>query len=611
MANIQHWLDQIRRAIYGREVRSSIADAIEAINKEQSHLDGAFDQLIINAGNSNAEIVDARVKADGTQFNTLGERLNKNDEDLLNLKNRFDEVDREVIEARTDKDGFDHGRLKTRLDNTDEKLELTTNFLNDIKINVKMFGAKGDGVTDDYDAIMKAVEYCNTNKRTLYFPKGVYLIGNTIDFTGLPLVNNNVDYRYTFMIEGEESGNTIIKAKAGVKNILYYDPADKTRYRKFIIENLSFRSEEKYEDLTVRANCSAIKLLCSPSTELTNIDILGLEEGIHLKYCWFSKLKNIRTNRMTRAIYLDGIGDKDFTSFADQMYLENIVCGGWNSEFGLKISLSKSTKIVNFDSESGHTGLGIVLEGCHGIEVDSGYFENYVDANPIHITGYRNLSTLNYFSSDIILKNIRFYNCRNRPIRLSRGVTNLTVKKCYNEFNYDADDPIKNNATEFIAFQGALDRDFCKYYRNISILENNFIDSSQYSIVFQDGYAPCFKHGQEVYLGGSNIGYYSPTYEKGTILVHSYANPVTKQFVKESGSYGVLNAIEGTTVIGSNIVTVNDATDIYVGSYITIGTLERVKVLSKTNTRIVISRVSNVDQKDVRVSYANPVLVNY
>ena len=123
MANIQHWLEQIRRAIYGREVRSSIADAIEAINKEQSHLDGAFNQLIINAGNSNAEVVDARVKANGTQFNTLGERLNKNDEDLLNLSNSFNDISDEVIEARTDKNGIDHGRLKTRLDNVDEQLE--------------------------------------------------------------------------------------------------------------------------------------------------------------------------------------------------------------------------------------------------------------------------------------------------------------------------------------------------------------------------------------------------------------------------------------------------------------------------------------------------------
>lgn len=137
MANIQHWLEQIRRAIYGREVRSSIADAIEAINKEQSYLDGAFDQLIINAGNSNAEVVAARVKADGTQFNTLGQRLDKNDED-------FDLLNKEVIEARTDKAGIDHGRLKTRLDVVDEELEKKDKLYN-VGIDVENNGENTNG----------------------------------------------------------------------------------------------------------------------------------------------------------------------------------------------------------------------------------------------------------------------------------------------------------------------------------------------------------------------------------------------------------------------------------------------------------------------------------
>lgn len=86
MANIQKYLDDIRKALFGREVRSSIHDAIEAINKEvegttskQENLDATFQQLIINAGNSNAEVVAARVEADGTPHNTLGERLNAMD----------------------------------------------------------------------------------------------------------------------------------------------------------------------------------------------------------------------------------------------------------------------------------------------------------------------------------------------------------------------------------------------------------------------------------------------------------------------------------------------------------------------------------------------------
>lgn len=48
--------DKIRRAIFGGEVRDSIADGIELV--EQLRED--YDNQVINAGNSNAEIVDAR-----------------------------------------------------------------------------------------------------------------------------------------------------------------------------------------------------------------------------------------------------------------------------------------------------------------------------------------------------------------------------------------------------------------------------------------------------------------------------------------------------------------------------------------------------------------------
>lgn len=123
MANINTELEQIRKAIYGREVRGSIANAIELINKEQintntaqTNLDNKFNQLIINAGNSNAEVVASRVKADGTQFDTLGKRLDKGDE-LHNTLNN------EVIGARTDSKNVVHKNLKARLDSFDSELD--------------------------------------------------------------------------------------------------------------------------------------------------------------------------------------------------------------------------------------------------------------------------------------------------------------------------------------------------------------------------------------------------------------------------------------------------------------------------------------------------------
>ena len=89
MANIKTHLNNIKNALFGNEVRGSIHDGIDAINKEvesttgrQEHLETTFDQLTINAGNSNAEIVDARVKADGTSYKKLGDRLDSVDSQL-------------------------------------------------------------------------------------------------------------------------------------------------------------------------------------------------------------------------------------------------------------------------------------------------------------------------------------------------------------------------------------------------------------------------------------------------------------------------------------------------------------------------------------------------
>jgi len=47
----------------------------------------------------------------------------------------------------------------------------------DTKINVKTFGAKGDGVTDDYNALIAAANFMtHKGSGTLFFPKGTYFI---------------------------------------------------------------------------------------------------------------------------------------------------------------------------------------------------------------------------------------------------------------------------------------------------------------------------------------------------------------------------------------------------------------------------------------------------
>ena len=75
--------------------------------------------------------------------------------------------------------------LTQRLDNVKDSITEHTSQLNDITINIKQFGALGNGTTDDAESFIKAIDYCkNNNVFNLYIPSGTYIISKsiTIDF---------------------------------------------------------------------------------------------------------------------------------------------------------------------------------------------------------------------------------------------------------------------------------------------------------------------------------------------------------------------------------------------------------------------------------------------
>lgn len=85
----------------------------------------------------------------------------------------------------------------------------------DETVSIKDFGAKGDGVTDDTDAIQAAVDYVSQNNvvSKILIPSGTYLISKYIDFT---------KYGKYFLIQGEDSSHgcrykSIIKVSDKIK----------------------------------------------------------------------------------------------------------------------------------------------------------------------------------------------------------------------------------------------------------------------------------------------------------------------------------------------------------------------------------------------------------
>jgi|GEM_PF-3162803 len=174
MADIIAKIAAIRAAIFGKDVRENIASGIESINAEvintttrqgtvegkQATLETTFNGLVINAGSSNAEIVAAR----------NGE---------VSLPVRLAKVDTQLA---------------------------------DMAINVKNFGAKGDGVTDDTQAFKNSLIFASWKCGNVFVPpsdKGYLLSGDNINIPeGVTLygVSNGHNGVWT----GKVAGSTLL-----------------------------------------------------------------------------------------------------------------------------------------------------------------------------------------------------------------------------------------------------------------------------------------------------------------------------------------------------------------------------------------------------------------
>lgn len=88
--------------------------------------------------------------------------------------------------------------------------DITGNPLNSIDksifVNVRDFGAVGDGVTDDTAAIQTALDSLKDSGGTIFFPHGVYVITNPIYFYS----NQILDFDYSTILQGATIDNLIM-----------------------------------------------------------------------------------------------------------------------------------------------------------------------------------------------------------------------------------------------------------------------------------------------------------------------------------------------------------------------------------------------------------------
>ena len=282
----------------------------------------------------------------------------------------------------------------TRLDNFDKQLDniiLNT----DGSVNIKQFGAIGDGINDDTEAIQKALNYIaiNENVSKLVGTLGDYKVTSTLI---LPFANNRfrnivVDFNgCNFKSDGcdvlFESGymnNDVAKTSWNSNNEQYV--TSQVHLTNFTVEN--FKTAIRVQNWNY-------------GTKIDYVKTLNCNTTIHTKRCFYMILDNILAGTTLDFTLDDSNAIYIFEDNNNIMQLSNLRLPprtkiGYNFKGAIE-----SIKMYNCGIENADIGIKIDSE-CYGLDLDSVYFENTKSC--IECSGViRNLSVNNswFYSVD-------------------------------------------------------------------------------------------------------------------------------------------------------------------------------------------------------------------
>jgi hypothetical protein len=217
--------------------------------------------------------------------------------------------------------GFIDARMIEDIDgkNISDKIGI----LNEIVISVKSYGAKGDGVTDDTQAIQNAINYLNSiGGGTLFFPKGLYLITSTLILYA------------KIILEGVSKDSTVIFSVNDIELIKSNNPSVRTD--NITIQNLSL---QRYDtdgtkpilDLTGISHSNFIDVKVDKTGGKGSV--IGIKGGAQTYY---NKFDNVQVRGC-----FEGYG------FYNEANANNIIGGAVIScDYGIVIDQTNSTKIL-------------------------------------------------------------------------------------------------------------------------------------------------------------------------------------------------------------------------------------------------------------------------
>lgn len=469
-------------------------------------------------------------------------------------------------------------------------------------VNVKQFGAYGDGVNDDTNAIQKVFNSTNA----IYFDNGTYLLSSNIEITkSCEIIGNNttiIGYGFQSI---NNTGLTIIAGNINFKNIVYN--AFTVNSSNLIIDTCNFKNigisdnlEVTYQGagiyisenfrLTVKNSifnlCKGHGAIFTNNDGFVDIEYNHFNDNLHRAICLYGDSTSNVVNGEISNNYIVDCGKSNNTGSA-------VGCNGVYSVTGSQVILRKNT-IIN-SRENGIEGVFKIIDG------------NIVDGTNVEITTKTTPSVEGIFLSpthDVIVINNHLKNVKKKGISLYSsekasnnnilienniideieeyaneaysicfldevGISNKTISKNMMKNKIYFKDSIDNNT--YIGDISYLNTENCKFN---NIISSNLVDSLSHTFkttIEPFTYSNCSPEiisSDSISKNVVRIDYQqynrliSPILPNGTINCLSmkvYCRGYGKIELYKNNSY-----LKGLAVVGSDVFEEIDITSIYI-----------------------------------------------
>lgn len=223
------------------------------------------------------------------------------------------------------------------------------------EINVKYFGAIGNGVDNDTSSIQNAVNYTNRITptsyfygSTLYFPKGDYLVRNL----------NLRKPGYKFVGDGNKNSRIVgdTEITVTVRPLLGDNPFTNSGFGGFFMEDIGIYA---ISDLA-RESGTGLKMINCFVTQQNNLYVAGFKKNIELVACHYNVFTNfyaadektVLTNPNEEIFnrgYAISVSDEEVSGEAGASGLH--IKGGWLHNTSLNLQYTQNAIVENIDIE--------------------------------------------------------------------------------------------------------------------------------------------------------------------------------------------------------------------------------------------------------------------